>query len=162
RDARHASRGRDPQERLRQARGSRAASLPGQPLWSLLRLNLREESMDVSALLQQLGVEPARLPRGPLAVRSPIDGSLLAELSTDSADDVDAAIQRAQLAFRRLRVVPAPKRGELVRAFGAELRAHKALLAELVSIEAGKIRQEALGEVQEMIDICDFALGLSR
>jgi aldehyde dehydrogenase (NAD+) len=118
--------------------------------------------MDVSALLSQLGVDAAHLASGPLAVHTPIDGSSLAHLPVHAPPDVDAAIARAQQAFLRLRVLPAPKRGELVRMFGAELRAHKALLAELVSIECGKIRQEALGEVQEMIDICDFALGLSR
>jgi aldehyde dehydrogenase (NAD+) len=118
--------------------------------------------MDVSALLQQLGVDTAHLASGQLAVHTPIDGSLIANLSPHTPADIDATIARAQQAFSRLRVMPAPKRGELVRMFGAELRAHKALLAELVSIECGKIRQEALGEVQEMIDICDFALGLSR
>jgi len=118
--------------------------------------------MDVSALLQQLGVEPERLRSGELAVRTPIDGSLLAELATSSGAEISLAIARAQHAFLAWRMLPAPKRAELVRSLAAELRAHKALLAELVSIEAAKIREEALGEVQEMIDICDFAVGLSR
>jgi aldehyde dehydrogenase (NAD+) len=126
--------------------------------------------MDVSALLSQLGVDQSPhagadggiCQAGSLGVSTPIDGSALAQVPTHDAAALAAAIERAQQAFHELRLIPAPKRGELVRAFGSELRAHKALLGELVSIEAGKIRQEALGEVQEMIDICDFALGLSR
>jgi aldehyde dehydrogenase (NAD+) len=118
--------------------------------------------MDISALMGQFGVPAEHLQGGPLQVRTPIDGRIIAALSPTQPNDVDAAIARAQRAFLALRVLPAPKRGELVRVLGAELRAHKALLAELVSIESGKIRQEALGEVQEMIDICDFAVGLSR
>jgi len=118
--------------------------------------------MDVSALLSQLGVELEVLQSGPLNVSTPIDGSALAQLQPHDGQALSATIERAVQAFHELRLIPAPKRGELVRAFGSELRAHKALLGELVSIEAGKIRQEALGEVQEMIDICDFALGLSR
>lgn len=120
--------------------------------------------MDVSALLNQLGVElpAAASSSDAIAVHTPIDGSLLAQLAPSSDADVRAALANAQVAFRALRNLPAPKRGELIRMFGSELRASKALLAELVSIECGKIRQEALGEVQEMIDICDFAVGLSR
>ena len=87
-------------------------------------------------LLDALGVT---LPtRGDLSVRSPIDGSLVAELPTASVAEAHAAIARAAEAFKAWRVVPAPKRGELVRLFGEELRAHKAQLAELVSIEAGR------------------------
>jgi len=95
-------------------------------------------------------------------VRSPIDGSVLAEIRFSSRAQVDAAIEAASEAFAAWRVVPAPVRGELVRRFGERLREKKADLASLVSWEAGKITQEALGEVQEMIDICDFAVGLSR
>ena len=112
------------------------------------------------SVLDALGVHlPAS---GDLSVRSPIDGSVLAQLPTASAADMQAAIGRAHEAFKAWRVVPAPKRGELVRLFGEELRAHKAQLAQLVSIEAGKVTSEGLGEVQEMIDICEFAVGLSR
>src|SRR5206468_12625010 len=75
---------------------------------------------------------------------------------------LEAMIARAAAAFRAWRVVPAPRRGELIRLFGEELRRHKAELGELVTLETGKIREEGKGEVQEMIDICDFALGLSR
>ena len=95
-------------------------------------------------------------------VRSPIDGSTLTTLQFASPKQVDAAVEAAGNAFRTWRAVPAPVRGELVRRFGEQLRAQKAELATLVSWEAGKITQEALGEVQEMIDICDFAVGLSR
>ena len=121
--------------------------------------------MDVSALLAQVGLDAARVSRngtGSLEVTSPIDGSQLARLEPDDAEAVESGVARARDAFLRLRALPAPKRGELVRLLGNELRAHKAVLAEIVSLECGKIRQEALGEVQEMIDICDFAVGLSR
>jgi len=97
-----------------------------------------------------------------LVVRSPIDGSVLARLRSASDLQVDEAIAAAAAAFVALREVPAPRRGELVRRFGERLRAHKRELAALVSWEVGKIEQEALGEVQEMIDVCDFATGLSR
>jgi len=97
-----------------------------------------------------------------LAVHSPIDGSLLAEFNTASPAQADIAIEHATKAFRQWRLVPAPVRGEFVRQFGQRLRAHQADLATIVSWEAGKIMQESLGEVQEMIDICDFAVGLSR
>jgi aldehyde dehydrogenase (NAD+) len=95
-------------------------------------------------------------------VRSPIDGAEIGRLAEHSAADVSAAIGRAHAAFLAWREVPAPRRGELVRLFGEELRAHKAALGRLVTLEAGKIPQEGAGEVQEMIDICDFAVGLSR
>ena len=112
------------------------------------------------AVLNALGVH---LPEsGDLCVRSPIDGSVLAHLPAASAADMSAAVGRAHEAFKAWRVVPAPKRGELVRLFGEALRAHKTQLAQLVSIEAGKVTSEGLGEVQEMIDICEFAVGLSR
>ena len=76
--------------------------------------------------------------------------------------DVDTKIQNAKQAFQEWRVVPAPKRGELIRLLGEVLREHKEDLGILVSLEAGKIKEEGLGEVQEMIDICDFAVGVSR
>jgi aldehyde dehydrogenase (NAD+) len=112
------------------------------------------------SVLDALGVH---LPdAGDLTVRSPVDGSVLAQLPTASAADMKAAVGRAHEAFKAWRTVPAPKRGELVRLFGEELRAHKAELAQIVSVEAGKVTSEGLGEVQEMIDICEFAVGLSR
>ncbi len=94
--------------------------------------------------------------------RSPIDGSVLARVTTGTTADVERAIGAAQRAFLAWRDIPAPKRGELIRRYGEALRAHKADLGRLVSLEAGKIIAEGEGEVQEMIDICDFAVGLSR
>ena len=97
---------------------------------------------------------------GPHGARSPITGGTLgAVAATVSVGD---AVDRAATAFAAWRSTPAPHRGELVRVLGSLLRAHKADLARLVQLEAGKIESEALGEVQEMIDICDFAVGLSR
>jgi aldehyde dehydrogenase (NAD+) len=99
---------------------------------------------------------------GPHVVRSPIDGAEIGSVAFDDAKAVDAKIARSREAFASWREVPAPRRGELVRLFGEELRANKEQLGRLVTLEAGKILQEGLGEVQEMIDICDFAVGLSR
>jgi aldehyde dehydrogenase (NAD+) len=115
--------------------------------------------MNIDNLLSSLGVS---LQSGDLVARSPIDGSVLARVRQHAADDARAAIAQAHKAFAVWRDVPAPRRGELVRLLGDELRAHKAQLGRLVSIEAGKIASEGQGEVQEMIDICDFAVGLSR
>ena len=114
------------------------------------------------SLLERLGVPAEALRGGPLAVRSPIDGSMLAQLPVHTADDVSRILGEAQSAFLAWRSVPAPRRGELIRLLGEELRAEKEALGTLVSLEAGKILTEGLGEVQEMIDICDFAVGLSR
>ncbi len=99
---------------------------------------------------------------GTLAARSPVDGRVLGHLREHTVDEAQDAIARAHQAYLDWRLVPAPRRGELVRLFGEELRAHKETLGRLVSLESGKILQEGLGEVQEMIDICDFAVGLSR
>jgi aldehyde dehydrogenase (NAD+) len=117
-------------------------------------------AMDIASLLRSLGVElPAS---GDLVVRSPNDGRVTATLASHDHAAVDAAIARAHDAFLVWRDVPAPRRGELIRLFGDELRAHLDTLAAIVTVEAGKIAAEARGEVQEMIDICDFACGLSR
>ncbi|MBN8997445.1 MAG: aldehyde dehydrogenase family protein [Rhizobiales bacterium] len=121
--------------------------------------SLKQETL---GLLAGLGVDPARLAGGSLKARSPITGEELGALYEASAAETGTAIDRAHAAFLDWRLVPAPKRGELVRLLGEELRAHKIELGRLVSIEAGKIVSEGLGEVQEMIDICDFAVGLSR
>jgi len=110
-------------------------------------------------LLKTLGVAAND---GPHIVHSPIDGSEIGRVVFDDAKSIEAKIARSAEAFRAWREVPAPRRGELVRLFGEELRAHKDALGRLVTLEAGKILQEGLGEVQEMIDICDFAVGLSR
>src|SRR6185369_5444449 len=120
-------------------------------------------SMQIDSLLWELGVNPASLAASAgLTVRTPIDGSVLGTLAIDDAASIARKIDTAQTAFRMWRTVPAPRRGELVRVFGEHLRRHKSALGRLVSIESGKILQEGLGEVQEMIDICDFAVGLSR
>lgn len=97
-----------------------------------------------------------------LTVKSPVDGQVIATLALDNAEALEKKITAAQKAFHTWRQVPAPKRGELVRRFGEVLRANKQALGELVTLEAGKILSEGLGEVQEMIDICDYAVGLSR
>ncbi len=117
---------------------------------------------ETNELLGRLGIAAGRLSGGDLIVRSPVTGEEIAALKTISAAGTSAAIEEADKAFRVWRNVPAPKRGELVRLLGEELRAAKADLGRLVSIEVGKIPSEGLGEVQEMIDICDFAVGLSR
>ena len=93
---------------------------------------------------------------------SPVDGSLLGKVQGGSVEDYESVIEKAEHAFLVFRKVPAPKRGELVRQFGNKLRENKSELGQLVSWEMGKSLQEGLGEVQEMIDICDFAVGLSR
>ncbi len=102
------------------------------------------------------------LSSGDLSVYSPIDGSLLGKLKQHKAADANAAVRKAAKAFHEWKAVPAPVRGELVRLLSEELRASKEDLGALVTLEAGKILSEGLGEVQEMIDICDFAVGLSR
>ena len=117
---------------------------------------------EVEQLLKSLDVEPARYRGGGLVAHSPITGEVVAHVREIGANGAAAEIEKAHAAFLDWRLVPAPKRGELVRLFGEELRAHKPALGRLVSIEAGKIISEGLGEVQEMIDICDFAVGLSR
>lgn len=118
--------------------------------------------LPITALLNELGVDLASHQGPDLRCATPITGALLASLRCDQADQVSAKIGGAHTAFLQWRQVPAPRRGELVRLFGDELRRHKEALGKLVTIEAGKILQEGLGEVQEMIDICDFAVGLSR
>ncbi|MFL1894382.1 aldehyde dehydrogenase family protein [Aquimarina sp. 2-A2] len=93
---------------------------------------------------------------------SPVDGELIAKVSATTKEDYERVITKASSAFKEWRVMPAPLRGEIVRQFGEELRRLKEPLGKLVSYEMGKSYQEGLGEVQEMIDICDFAVGLSR
>ncbi len=118
--------------------------------------------MNTNELLATLGVDLSAHIGNDLLCRSPIDGASLATLRVDNRESVARKAGAAHSAFLDWRNVPAPKRGELVRLFGDELRASKDLLGRLVTLEAGKILQEGLGEVQEMIDICDFAVGLSR
>ncbi|WP_170755426.1 aldehyde dehydrogenase family protein [Ruegeria lacuscaerulensis] len=118
--------------------------------------------MTAQTTLANLDLTAAELTGGSLAVHSPIDGSLLAEVHETPAGDMETVFANAKTAFKAWRTVPAPRRGELIRLLGEELRAAKDDLGALVSWEAGKITSEGLGEVQEMIDICDFAVGLSR
>ncbi|MBB3610706.1 aldehyde dehydrogenase family protein [Rhizobium sp. BK602] len=119
-------------------------------------------AQQAAVLLEKMGVARDLYTGGDMASYSPVTGERIASLKTVSAADAAVKIAKADDAFRAWRLVPAPKRGELIRLFGEELRAFKADLGLLVSIEAGKIPSEGLGEVQEMIDICDFAVGLSR
>jgi aldehyde dehydrogenase (NAD+) len=112
----------------------------------------------VERILAQLGTKHI----GDMASHSPIDGSLIGSVGAASPAEIDCALAQSRAAFLAWRSVPAPRRGELVRLFGNALRDHKDDLARLVTIECGKPLSEGLGEVQEMIDICDFAVGLSR
>lgn len=118
--------------------------------------------MDYLDILTAAGLTKAELHGGDLSVHTPVDGSKIAALAVHSAEDAQTQIRNAKQAFKSWRQVPAPRRGELVRLLGEELRREKENLGRLVTLECGKIYQEGLGEVQEMIDICDFAVGLSR
>ena len=113
---------------------------------------------DVDTILKNLGTQSS----GDMVSYSPVDGSNIGSVPTASVSDMDAACTKATDAFHSWRAVPAPRRGELVRLFGNALREDKEKLARLVTIECGKPLSEGMGEVQEMIDICDFAVGLSR
>ena len=114
---------------------------------------------EARAVLDRLGVV---LTPGGLVASTPITGETIARIRAHTPDEAKAAIEAAHQAFLAWRDVPAPRRGELVRLLGEELRAAKADLGALVTLEAGKTASEGLGEVQEMIDICDYAVGLSR
>ncbi len=113
-------------------------------------------------IMDQLGLNKNIIQAGDLIVNSPVDGLALGHVHTSSSAEVDTAISQALQAFHQWKTVPAPRRGELIRVFGNKLREHKEALGTLVTLECGKIHQEGLGEVQEMIDVCDFAVGLSR
>ena len=114
---------------------------------------------EIASVFRRLEVD---VPTGDLEARSPIDGRVTASVRSSPPSDVLEVVGRAHEAFLAWRTVPPPRRGELVRLFGDVLRAEKEPLARVVSLEAGKILVEGRGEVQEMIDICDFAVGLSR
>ncbi|MBT8488052.1 MAG: aldehyde dehydrogenase family protein, partial [Gemmatimonadetes bacterium] len=127
--------------------------------------------MSTDQILRSLGIEDDNpggfagdwVGSGPtIDVHTPIDGSRLASVREVTEDEYDAIVDRAHRAFLEWRTVPAPKRGEVVRQLGNRLREKKSELGALVTLEMGKIRAEGEGEVQEMIDICDFATGLSR
>jgi aldehyde dehydrogenase (NAD+) len=117
---------------------------------------------DVAATLARLGVPADRYLDGTLLARSPVSGETVGRLRECSAREASEQIEKAHQAFMAWRAVPAPKRGELVRLLGNELRDAREDLGRLVTLEAGKILSEGQGEVQEMIDICDYAVGLSR
>ncbi len=121
-----------------------------------------EAAPAAAALLARLGVDSSRVSDGDLVVRTPITGEEIGRVPRDDAAAATAAVTRASAAFEAWKDVPAPRRGELVRLLAEELRREKDALGALVTLEVGKIEQEGLGEVQEMIDICDFAVGLSR
>jgi len=112
--------------------------------------------------LQKLGIDLNTMTQGDLTLFSPVDGKSMGSIASHTPAEVEAILSNADTAFKQWREIPAPRRGELVRLLGEKLRLHKAVLGELVTLESGKILQEGLGEVQEMIDICDFAVGLSR
>lgn len=112
--------------------------------------------------LRAVGFDITHLTSGDLPSYSPINGAMLGRVATTSAADYEQAVAATLTAFIQWKAVPAPRRGELVRQFGALVRTHKSALAHLIVLEAGKIPSEAAGEVQEVIDICDFAVGLSR
>ncbi|MDX6630940.1 MAG: aldehyde dehydrogenase [Gaiellales bacterium] len=116
----------------------------------------------IDDIFGRLGLDRAALADGDLEVRTPITGEFLARLERTDEAGAGEAVARAARAFEPWRDVPAPRRGELVRLLGEELRREKEALGALVTLETGKIAQEGLGEVQEMIDICDLAVGLSR
>lgn len=128
--------------------------------------------MSIKTILKNLAVEPKQKgcstggqwmgSGSEIAAVSPVDGSLLGNVQTATVEDYENLIERAEHAFLSFRKIPAPQRGELVRQFGNKLREKKSDLGQLVSWEMGKSLQEGLGEVQEMIDICDFAVGLAR
>ena len=118
-------------------------------------------SADVDSILQGVGVYRDRYRGGERVVQSPLTGETIAQVEDASPDSVTEAIGQSEKAFLAWRSLPAPRRGEFVRILGEELRAAKTGLGRLVTIETGKILSEGHGEVQEMIDICDFAVGLS-
>lgn len=120
---------------------------------------MNPSKIDISFLSTALGFV---LPEGKIPVISPVDGETVAGFTALSATEIAAINERSVEAFRQWRLVPAPRRGELIRQFGNALRQHKAALGLLVTLDCGKPLSEGLGEVQEMIDICDFAVGLSR
>jgi aldehyde dehydrogenase (NAD+) len=136
-------------------------------------ISTTQNNTEIQGILDILGVKPNNLGASTgkhwiqtsgeqIYSYSPVDGQLIASVSSSSKSDYDAVIKKAEEAFLTWRMIPAPKRGEVVRQFGDKLRQHKNDLGRLVSYEMGKSLQEGLGEVQEMIDICDFAVGLSR
>lgn len=124
----------------------------------LAQLGLSDINYGTSTGLESFGDKTQNL----IESYSPVDGKLIGKITTTTPAEYERVMQAAEAAFKVWRLVPAPKRGEIVRQYGEELRRHKDALGKLVSYEMGKSLQEGFGEVQEMIDICDFAVGLSR
>ena len=121
------------------------------------------EQLGVKAINEGTSTGVNNFSNGPtLESYSPVDGQLIGSVKCTSEADYEKVMQSATAAFQTFRVMPAPQRGEIVRQFGEKLRQNKEALGKLVSYEMGKSLQEGYGEVQEMIDICDFAVGLSR
>jgi aldehyde dehydrogenase (NAD+) len=118
-------------------------------------------AVNASNILSELGISQLA-EEGDIIVQSPINGEVIGRVAHQSMAEVDLALAKAQEAYRTWRSVPAPRRGELVRLLGNKLREKKLALGSIITLETGKILQEGLGEVQEMIDICDFAVGMSR
>ena len=127
-----------------------------------IQTKIASAAADATQALDRLGVAEGLRSGGNRPVRTPITGEVIGAVHDTPPQAVDAIVEQAHAAFLAWRKVPAPRRGELVRLLGKELRSAKADLARLVTLEAGKIGSEAAGEVQEMIDICDYAVGLSR
>lgn len=113
-------------------------------------------------LFAALGIDKNLLQNGDVPIRTPIDGQVFGYLTKTTPEEIARIIDRSYATSNIWKNVPAPKRGELIRQFGNAIRNNKDYLAKLITIESGKILSESLGEVQEMIDICDFAVGLSR
>src|SRR5271157_4170856 len=126
---------------------------------SVKHTSVRNETL---AILSRLGLPESTFAQEGLAASSPITGQVISQVRITSPEEATASISRAAQAFTVWRTVPPPRRGEFVRLLAEELRAAKDDLGRLVTLETGKIVSEGLGEVQEMIDICDFAVGLSR
>ncbi len=133
-------------------------------LKSVRKMEFKSPSREalVASSFFRLGVSIESCLGNDLEVVSPIDGAKLAALHVHAAGDIDAMVARSRAAFDRWKIVPAPVRGELIRRYGEVVRTHKEELSQLLSRENGKILTEARGEIQEVIDICDYAVGLSR
>ncbi len=132
---------------------------PSAPMESVLhRLGIVGETLPGTSTGQEFFGDP----EGTLEARTPVDGSRVAEVAVTTREEYDQVVERAQEAFLTWRETPAPRRGEVVRQIGDELRRNKEDLGRLVTLETGKILEEGKGEVQEMIDICDFAVGQAR
>jgi aldehyde dehydrogenase (NAD+) len=124
---------------------------------ALKELGLKENNYGASTGLKHIATKGKKIDSF-----SPVNGQLIGSVNAATAEDYKTVMKSAEEAFKVWRMMPAPKRGEIVRQMGDELRKYKEPLGKLVSYEMGKSLQEGLGEVQEMIDICDFAVGLSR